>query len=438
MKYQPFKSELKYGLIFIILSIITGAIFNQWAWGFLLWATIYITWKWAEFYYFFKWYQQGSDITKVPLNTGIWEDLCTLVIQNKKRNLKIEEKNKFLLNQFNATAQALPYATVILNNHFEIQWINNAANQILGVIQNKDENNRIDNIIRDPRFVELLTDNIETSEIQIQHPLDMTKKIQLKLIDLSENRILLVGRDISEQESLRKSRKAFVDNASHELRTPLTVINGYLELLQNAKDIPSSWQAPIDQAKKQSNRMENIINDMLKLSSIEHERYIEDTHDVIEMPQLLNRLLEDVKNGLRAKEHTFTANIDSDLNIMGNEDEIISVCLNLLNNAIIHTQKETKIQMKWFKQNKQAHLWVCDNGKGIDSKHIVHLTERFYRIENSREKNKNSTGLGLAIVKQICINHNAKLEIESIINTGTCFKVTFPESRMIFDNYPNN
>jgi two-component system phosphate regulon sensor histidine kinase PhoR len=431
MQYDPFKAELKFGLFFIILSITTGIIFNQLAWSIVLWSLIYIIWKWVELYYFFKWYQQGADSENAPLNTGIWEHLCALVMSNKKTNLKIEKNNKFLINQFNTTAQALPYATILLNKRFEITWANHASQRILGVVQEKDEKSKIDNIIRDPKFITMLDEVDDSQEIKINHPNEKDRKIQIRLVKLSNKRYLLVARDISEQEQLRKSRKAFVDNASHELRTPLTVITGYLEMLQGSKEISKQWQTAIDQALQQSNRMESIINDMLKLSSMEHEQYLEGTNESIDMPSLLNRLFNDVKNSSKAKQHHFSANIDSGLKINGNEEEIVSISLNLLNNAVIHTKPNTSISLRWFKQDNKAFLLVSDNGDGIDHKHINHLTERFYRVDNSRNKNTGSTGLGLAIVKQICDNHGAKLTIKSNHSAGTCFCIEFPADRVI-------
>jgi two-component system phosphate regulon sensor histidine kinase PhoR len=430
MPNNSWKKERTYGVLVIVLAIITSLMTSLWALSFLVWSSIYIIWKWLEFYHLYHWYKKGAAVDLVPLNTGVFEDFCTLIVKNKNTSEKLVSKNKFLLNQFNIMAQALPYATILLNGKNEITWINHASDQILGVIQNKDENSKIENIIRDPTFTSLLSMAEDNSEINMNHPNDSNRKVHIRLVKLSNDQFLLVARDISEQESLRQSRKAFVDNASHELRTPLTVIVGYLEMLHTSGDIPKKWHAAIEQAMQQSTRMEKIIDDMLKLSSIEHERFLETNDDLIKMPLLLNRLLGDVKNSSKAKFHNFEANIDSDLYVIGNEEEIISIALNIMNNAVIHTALQTTISLRWFKENKQAHLWISDNGQGIEQKHLVHLTERFYRIDNSRDKNTNSTGLGLAIVKQICVNHGAQLDIISEPGSGTCFKVAFPASRI--------
>jgi two-component system phosphate regulon sensor histidine kinase PhoR len=430
MNKNPFKKELSYGLAFLLLATISGLLTARWSWSFLLWTLIYVLWKWIELLHFYRWYDQGADKEKTPLNHGVWQDFSSLVLHNKNKNKKVEKRNQYLLNQFKTMAQAMPYATVLLNKRFEIVWANQSSVQILNIIDPKDRSYRIDNIIRDPSFKKLLTDKLQESEVNIPHPNDINKRIHIKLVKLSNKRYLLVARDISEQDALRQSRKAFVDNASHELRTPLTVITGYLEMMQNAQDIPQSWHQSIAQAQQQSGRMEKIINDMLKLSSIEHEHYLEDNDEVIEMPQLLNRLINDVKNSSMAKRHHFSANIDSALKIIGNEGEITSICLNLLNNAVIHTKEGSTISLRWFKQDEKAQLWVCDDGEGIDAKHLPHLSERFYRVDNARNKNTNSTGLGLAIVKQICDNHDAVLSIESEPEKHTVFKIEFPTTRI--------
>jgi len=433
MKYNSYISEIFYALIFLAISLTSGFITSQWILSLLMWAIVYILWKWVELFHFHKWYKNGADIDNIPLSSGIWKGMCNMVAQNKKKDLVIDNKNKLLIQQFESMSQALPYATVLLNKKHEVIWVNNASHGILGLVKNQNEGLKIDKIIQDPVFLEMLEEEPEqVKEMKSTHPNDKKKKIHIKLIKLTNKRYLLVARDISEQESLRQSRKAFVANASHELRTPLTVVAGYLEMIQSSHAIiPQEWKTAVDQAMFQSNRMAGIIDDMLKLSSIEHEQYLEDNDDIIHMSEMLNRLLIDVKNSPKAKHHHFVANINSDLNLSGNQEEIVSICLNLLNNAVIHTKPNTEISLRWFKQNDKAYLWICDNGVGIEQKHLTHLTERFYRVDNSRDKNKSSTGLGLAIVKQICDNHNAKLLVESELNKGSCFKVEFPTTRIV-------
>jgi len=287
--------------------------------------------------------------------------------------------------------------------------------------------------IRDrfPAFVKLLDTGKKDQEVKLPHGKYNDKSIQIRLIKINKERSLMVARDISAQEALQKSRKAFVANASHELRTPLTVISGYLEMLQSSDDIGAEWTDAIDQAKDQANRMSKIIADMLKLSKIEHDRVIESDEKEIAMPELLNGLYNDIKSSVDAQDHRLSAEINSDLSIKGDESEITSICLNLMHNAIIHTPAGTAVEIQWFERAGEAHFWVSDDGPGIDTRHIPHLTERFYRVDNSKDRNQQSTGLGLAIVKHICLKHGAELEIESEPGQGTRFKVVFPKHRTL-------
>lgn len=413
-------------LLFLVFAVITSWVSGFWVASFFVWSLVFFLWKYVELRRFYQWYKKGAPKHDVPMNHGIFEVLTTLVLHNQKETTLSQKRNQYLIEQFNTTAQALPFATVLLNDRFEIQWSNESAKSLLN-IRPKDLHQLVGNILRDPAFVSLLGNGEKDQSLKLNHPIDPDKKLQLRLIRLNRYRHLLVASDISAQEALQKSRKAFVANASHELRTPLTVISGYLEMIQSSGQVPDEWSEAIEQTLYQSNRMEEIIGGMLKLATIEHGRHIKGSNHVIDMPLLLNKLFNDVKNSQQASTHKFTAQIDSTLRIEGNESEVASVCLNLLRNAVIHTPEFTNVHLRWFKDDDdRANLWISDDGEGIDGKHIPHLTERFYRVDNSRSKNIQSTGLGLAIVKHICLSHNATLDIESKKGEGTVFKIQFP------------
>jgi len=428
MKISGWKQERMAITIFIVLAVITGWITDYWSLGFLLWLLVYIGWKTLEFKIFYDWYMKGASRRFVPNNHGVFESITCQVIDNKNQTKEAQKRNKYLLQQFITTAQALPFATLLLNQRYEIQWCNQTGKDILGITDD-DANTKIDNIVREPEFVKLLSSGKKDQEIKLSRGNDGDKSIQIRLIKINTERYLMVAHDISAQEALQKSRKAFVANASHELRTPLTVISGYLEMLQSSDQINNEWSEAIDQAKDQANRMSKIIDDMLKLSRIEHDRVIPSEDKDVAMPELINALFNDLKNGANSQFHEMNAQIDSALSVKGDASEITSICLNLMHNALIHTPKGTEISVNWFMHNGEANFWVSDNGPGIEAKHIPHLTERFYRVDNSKAHNQQSTGLGLAIVKHVCLKHNARFEVDSESGKGTTFKVIFPKHR---------
>ena len=432
MEFSGWKQERLAIMVFVALGAVTGLITGYWAAGFLVWVLVYVGWKIVEFKTFYDWYMKGASRKNVPDNKGVFEAITCQVIDNKNKTKEAQQRNKYLLKQFVTTAQALPFATLVLNQRFEIQWVNQIAQDILN-ISTSDVNAKIDNIVREPAFVALLSTGKSDQEVKLTHYKESDKSIHVRLIQINRDRYLMVARDVSAQEALQKSRKAFVANASHELRTPLTVISGYLEMLQSSELVNEDWSMAIDQAKDQANRMSKIIEDMLKLSKIEHDRVIPSAEKKISMPELLNGLFNDLKNSADAAEHQMTASINSDLYIKGDESEITSICLNLMHNALIHTPAGSRIDIRWFEKQGEAQFWVADNGPGIDSKHIPHLTERFYRVDNSKARNHQSTGLGLAIVKHICLKHNAEFEIDSEAGQGATFKVIFPEQRTLLE-----
>ncbi|HOP23665.1 MAG TPA: phosphate regulon sensor protein PhoR, partial [Gammaproteobacteria bacterium] len=138
MHKNSFGKEITFGIVFVLLALLSGLTTSYWMLSFFLWSVVYILWKWVEFYYFYKWYMSGAKLGKAPLSSGIWEDLSTQVIKNRKHNKKVISDNKHLLHRFNVTAQALPYATILINSQLEITWCNHQAQKLLGIFPHKD------------------------------------------------------------------------------------------------------------------------------------------------------------------------------------------------------------------------------------------------------------------------------------------------------------
>ena len=152
------------------------------------------------------------------------------------------------------------------------------------------------------------------------------------------------------------------------------------------------------------------------------------------MPSILERVTTDERSLINNDSHTIEIDIDKTIKIKGSEGELMSVCSNLIHNAVRHTKDGSSITVQWkLNESKEAYLMVVDTGQGIPQEHIKHLTERFYRVDKGRSREKGGTGLGLAIVQHIVQRHNGKLTIKSEIDEGSEFIVTFPENRVYID-----
>lgn len=227
-------------------------------------------------------------------------------------------------------------------------------------------------------------------------------------------------------QHLERMRQDFVANVSHELRTPLTVIHGYLEmLLQDERK--SAFKKIYLQMFAQTTRMQNLIADLLLLSSIESDELNPGAIQVVQVHKLLKIICEEAK-ALSQNKHIIILRSDKNLTLKGNESELRTLFSNLIFNAVKYTPEGGKIEVNWKKinqKNKKIIFEVRDTGIGIAKKHIPRLTERFYRVDKARSRESGGTGLGLAIVKHVLIRHKGELKVQSVVNKGSVFKCIF-------------
>jgi two-component system phosphate regulon sensor histidine kinase PhoR len=131
--------------------------------------------------------------------------------------------------------------------------------------------------------------------------------------------------------------------------------------------------------------------------------------------------------------HDIRVNIESDADLSGEVADIQSILTNLVSNAVRYTPQDGQISISWSTDDDGGYLVIADTGLGIRKEHLPRLTERFYRVEDGRERigGAGGTGLGLAIVKHALQRHGAKLAIESTPGKGSSFTCTFPVDRII-------
>ncbi len=319
-----------------------------------------------------------------------------------------------------ALISRLSDAIVYLDKDFNIFWWNPSAASLLD-LKKRHKNRPITERISHPDFEDFLKHRGDSLELELKR----NTAVAVMLLSYGNSDYLLVAKDISEGYFLNKMRQDFVANVSHELRTPLTVMHGYLEtLIERGKEEP--YFSIFQYMQQQTQRMSDIVTDLLLLSRLEGQEV--DTDNCVEIN--IHQLLDDVlASGLTLsnKNHIITLEINSDENVYGNVSELRSAFSNLLFNAIRHVAEKGTINLTWYKDNNHLKFSVKDNGVGISKKHIPRLTERFYRVDKGRARDAGGTGLGLAIVKHVLIRHNAKLIIESEEGKGSeficCFSV---------------
>jgi two-component system phosphate regulon sensor histidine kinase PhoR len=257
-------------------------------------------------------------------------------------------------------------------------------------------------------------------------PVDPNIRLNLRLIPYSEQLWLLVARDVSKLMRLEHMRRDFVANVSHELRTPLTVVHGYLDMLDPA-DHPE-WTPIVHEMRRQSQRMTQLVEDLLTLSRLEaQDALVDESVAMTAMLATLGREAEALSQGRHAIAVEDTAQVD----LWGSQRELHSAFSNLVSNAVRYTPDGGTVRIRFGREaGGGAVLSVQDSGYGIPAAHLPRITERFYRVSTSRSRESGGTGLGLAIAKHVLSLHQARLEIVSEVGKGSRFSCHFGPERV--------
>ncbi len=231
--------------------------------------------------------------------------------------------------------------------------------------------------------------------------------------------IILVAHDVTERKKNEQTRSEFFANASHELKTPLTSLRGFNELAL-MKESDATVKEYLLHAEKDVTRMLALIDDMLKLSLLEHTEV--ESVETIELKDVACEIVDELKPTITEKK--LSVSISGNGRIAANRNDIYTLQKNLIENAVRYTETGGEISVL-IKDNNGVTFTVKDNGIGIDEKHHQRIFERFYRVDKSRSRQSGGTGLGLAIVKHIAERYGANLSLLSKVGVGTTVTVKF-------------
>jgi two-component system phosphate regulon sensor histidine kinase PhoR len=267
-------------------------------------------------------------------------------------------------------------------------------------------------------------------DITIFHPEELFFQMRVSPVlgqDQEFLSLVVVLHDVTELKRYERLRTEFVANVSHELKSPLTSIKGFVETLQSGaiqdQDKVANFLGIIS---RQTNRLENLVNDLLELSSLESRMIKMDLKET-SIQGLIDVVVDMKARQIKDKAIELTVQVDPDLpGIRMDATRIEQVLLNLVDNAIKFSQQGTEITIKASLNNDHLQLDVIDQGMGIPSEHLSRIFERFYRVDRSRNQESGGTGLGLSIVKHIVEAHQGKVAVESVLGKGSRFSVFLP------------
>ncbi len=417
------QKELTIALLLFTLVAIVGGI-TGWFLPLMLLLTLgMLIYQVIQISRFENWLSTGVR-SAYPKSTGIWEDIYYHVYRIRKNEKKRKKKLSKMIDQFRQSTEALPDAAVVLGVNDEIQWTNKAARDVFGLKQ-ADKGQRIPNLVRFPEFIRYIKSGDYSDPVIVPSPVNHHITLSVRIVAYGAGLRLLLAQDVTQLKIMERMRRDFVANVSHELRTPLTVLKGYLETLQDMDDGYSPiLTGSFHQMQGQTERMQHLVDDLLLLTRLESQQK---KNACVNVPSLLSQICTE---GDKFSTSRIKLNLETNTNIMGDEQELRSAFTNLVGNALKYSPDESIVNVRWYKDHNVIILAVEDHGEGISKADISRVTERFYRVEVKRHKKVSGTGLGLAIVKHVLMRHDGQLSITSELDKGSCFSCHFPIKRV--------
>ena len=286
-------------------------------------------------------------------------------------------------------------------------------------------------VIRDYEFIENIGKYKKNKKFnnfiwKKELPERKTYKAQLKYFN---NFIVLQVLDFTQENNSKKNQELYLTNLTHELKTPLSVIIGYLETINFHEFSLEENKSFIQIINSKSFEMKNLIDQMLKLSEVEN---LVKTKIKINVFETINRSVNNYRELFKKKSVTLITDLDSSKNLFIDfaPNDLDIVLNNLLSNALNYSESNTTVTVLAnlnIKKN-QIEIIVKDQGIGISSDNLTKITEKFYRVDKSRNNLIQGHGLGLAITTEILAKNGCRIDISSDLGKGSAFKIIFPLS----------
>jgi len=323
----------------------------------------------------------------------------------------------------------LPIPVMLLDDDERVLFVNRSMRDVLGPGLDRK---RASSVLRNPDVLAAIArarggqpNNVPFS---LPVPIERHYQAYAARISVSPSVTALLLHDLTVVKRSEQLRADFIANASHELRTPLAAVTGFIETLRgHAREDEAAREQFLDIMGVEAARMRRLIDDLLSLSRIEMNEHVK-PEGRINVESAVRQAVAALRPLAAQDGITITVEAKPGLPpVAGDQDELVQMFQNLIHNAIKYGREKGKVQVTiGHSDDRQLFAAVHDDGEGIAPNAIPRLTERFYRVDVKRSREKGGTGLGLAIVKHIISRHQGRLSIESKLGEGSTFTVFLP------------
>lgn len=288
-------------------------------------------------------------------------------------------------------------------------------------------------LVKHLKVVDRITKDISKKRFEAYQQVDeLTKNDINQLVSQSKKASNTMRREITRLNKIENYRKEFIGDISHELKTPIFAVQGFIEtLLDGAIDDETVNRDFLEKALKNVDRLNHLTKDLMEISRLETGELKSNRSD-FNLYDLIHEVVETLQ--YKAEEEGVLIQIqDNNQNIIVNADrhQLKQVFINLIENGVKYNKIGglVTVDIKDYSTNKSL-VTIKDTGIGIEKEYLERITERFFRIDKSRSRQKGGTGLGLAIVKHIIEAHDEQFFIESTPKKGSVFSFTLTKNSM--------
>jgi two-component system phosphate regulon sensor histidine kinase PhoR len=327
----------------------------------------------------------------------------------------------------------LPSPVMLLDEDEKVLFVNHSMRAVLGPGLDRK---RASQVLRNPEVLAAVAQARQgfATNVPFSLPVPIERHYQAYAarISVSPTVTALLLHDLTLVKRSEQLRADFIANASHELRTPLAAVTGFIETLRgHAKTDEAAREQFLDIMGVEANRMRRLIDDLLSLSRIEMNEHVK-PEGRVDLDGVVRQAVAALKP--LAAQDAITVTVESEPNlppVIGDHDELVQLFQNLVHNALKYGRDGGRVWISLGRAGEGRDLVLAsvrDNGEGIAPSAIPRLTERFYRVDIKRSRERGGTGLGLAIVKHIVSRHQGRLSIESKLGEGSNFTVFLPSA----------
>lgn len=323
---------------------------------------------------------------------------------------------------------------IVTDKNGKVILFNKASEQMFGLEASHAVGRPIEEIELHPELAKMVSETLTTQRM-VRKDLKLPGNNEITLSAYSTTvkdppstveGAVVVLYDLSEIRKHERAQKEFVANVSHELRTPITAVRVTAEaLLSGAKNDPNLLDRFLTTLVKESERLSLLIDDLLEIAKREAGRR-ELQRTEVDVREVVERAVS--MCGAEAERSGVDISVEvPDIVLFADERQFEQVLSNLIDNAVKYTPEGGHVTVRAEEDDKAVSVCVADTGIGIPKSDVPRIFERFYRVDKARSRQAGGTGLGLSIVKDIVDAHDGTITVDTRLNEGSIFTVTFPK-----------